>query len=310
MVMAMADRPGRGHPGHLDETGLLAVVLGQAGPADRDHARACPACRPRLAEWSAVRVAAVVAAQPARPVPATLVDEVLASARRPAPAGAARLAPAPGQRLAWTGRLLAAQVPLLRRSLLASSGLLFLLGALVVASARSGAAAGLLAAVAPAAAAVGFALLQGPEVDPAVELTAASGTSPRVVLLARLVLVLALDLALALAVTTVARLGSADVAFGALVTGWFGPLLLLSALSLALAVLTRPAIGVGVALGLWLLRLADTWHDPAFGPLPLVAGHLDGFVRVWNTSLPTIAAALALVALTLAVAPRRMRFAE
>jgi hypothetical protein len=180
----------------------------------------------------------------------------------------------------------------------------------VVASARSGAAAGLLAAVAPAAAAVGLALLHGPEVDPAVELTAASGTSPRVVLLARLVLVLALDLALALAATTVARLGSADVAFGALVTAWFGPLLLLSALSLALAVLTRPAIGLGVALALWLLRLANSWHDPTFGPLPLVTDHLDGFVQVWNTSLPTIAAALALVALTLAVAPRRMRFAE
>jgi hypothetical protein len=309
--MAMADRPDRGHPGHLDEAGLLAVVLGQAGPADRDHARACPACRARLAEWSAVRAAAVVAAQPARPLPPTLVDETLAAARRPAaPARAARPAPAPGQRLAWAGRLLAAQVPLLRRSLLAASGLMFLLGALVVASARSGAAAGLLAAVAPAAAAVGLALLHGPEVDPAVELTAASGTSPRVVLLARLVLVLALDLALALAATTVARLGSADVAFGALVTAWFGPLLLLSALSLALAVLTRPAIGLGVALALWLLRLANSWHDPTFGPLPLVTDHLDGFVQVWNTSLPTIAAALALVALTLAVAPRRMRFAE
>jgi hypothetical protein len=308
--MAMADRPGRERPGHLDEAGLLAVVLGQAGPQDRVHARACPACRPRVAEWSAVRAAAVVAAQPARPVPPTLVDEVLAAACRPAPARAARPAPAPGQRLVWAGRLLAAQVPLLRRSLLAASGLMFLLGVLVVASARSGAAAGLLAAVAPAAAAVGLALLHGPEVDPAVELTVASGTSPRVVLLARLVLVLALDLAFALAATAVARLGSADVAFGALVTGWFGPLLLLSALSLALSVLSRPAIGLGVALALWLLRLANSWHEPAFGPVPLVTDHLDGFVRVWNTSLPTIAAALALVALTLAVAPRRMRVAE
>jgi hypothetical protein len=252
----------------------------------------------------------MVATQPARPVPATLVDEVLAVSHRPAPARAARPAPAPGQRLAWAGRLLGAQVPLMRRSLLAASGLMFMLGVLVVASGRSGAAAGLLTAIAPVAAAVGLALLHGPEVDPAVELTAASGTSPRVVLVARLVLVLAVDLALALAVTAVARLGSAEVAFGALVTGWFGPLLLLSALSLALAVLTRPAIGLGVALALWLLRLANTWHDPAFGPLPLVTDHLDGFVQVWNTSLPTIAVALALVALTLAVVPRRMRFAE
>ncbi|HVQ95402.1 MAG TPA: hypothetical protein VMU51_30515 [Mycobacteriales bacterium] len=304
----MADRLDPGHPGHLDDAELVAVVLGRAGPTDRDHARACPACRDRLAEWSAVRAAAVVvAARPTRPVPATLIDEVLAAARRPPPARAPVPAVRPGPRLAWAGRLLAAQVPLLRRSLLAASGLMFLLGVLVVATGRSG--AGLLAAVVPAAAAVGLALLHGPEVDPAVELTATTGTSPRVVLLARLVLVLALDLVLALAATAVARLGSADVAFGALVTSWFGPLLLLSALSFALAVLTRPAIGMAVALGLWLLRLSALWPETEFGRLPLAIDRLDGFARVWNTSLPTIAAALALIALTLAVTPRRMRFA-
>jgi hypothetical protein len=306
----MADELPRAYRGHLDEAELLAAVLGHAGPADRDHARTCPTCRPRLAEWSAVRAAAVVAAaRPARPVPATLVDEVLAAARRPVPARAPRPALAPGSRLAWAGRLLAAQLPLLRRSLLAASGLMFLLGVLVVISGRSGTGAGLLAAVAPAAAAIGLALLHGPEVDPAVELTAVTGTSPRVVLLARLVLVLALDLALALAATAVARLGSADVAFGALVTSWFGPLLLLSALSFALAVLARPAVGMAVALVLWLLRLSEFWPDTAFGQVPLALDRLDGFARIWNTSLPTIAAALALVALTLAVAPRRMRFA-
>jgi hypothetical protein len=304
----MADRLDPGQPGHLDEAQLVAVVLGRAGPTDRDHARACPGCRDRLAEWSAVRAAAVVvAARPARPVPATLVDEVLAAARRPPPARAPGPAVRPGPRLAWAGRLLAAQVPLLRRSLLAASGLMFLLGVLVVATGRSG--AGLLAAVVPAAAAVGLALLHGPEVDPAVELTATTGTSPRVLLLARLVLVLALDLVLALAATVVARLAAADVAFGTLVTSWFGPLLLLSALSFALAVLTRPAIGMAVALGLWLLRLAAFWPEPAFGRLPLPIDRLDGFARVWNTSLPTVVAALALIALTLAVAPRRMRFA-
>jgi hypothetical protein len=301
---------------HLDEVQLLAAVLGRGGAAERDHARACPTCRPRVAEWSAARAAAVVAlARSARPVPATLVGEVLAAARRPAlvrpaPVRARPAAATPGQGLAWAGRLLAAQVPLLRRSLVAACGLMFLLGALVVAAGRSGGGAELLAAVAPAAAAVGLALLHGPEVDPAVELTAASGTSPRVVLLARLVLVLAVDLALALAATAVARLSSDDVAFGALVTGWFGPLLMLSALSLALAVLIRPAIGLGVALALWVLRLSASLDDSTFGRLPLPTDHLDGFVQVWHTSLPTIGAALALVALTLAVAPRRMRFAE
>jgi hypothetical protein len=291
-------------------------VLGRGGVAERDHARLCPTCRPRVAEWSAVRAAAVVAAaRPARPVPATLVGEVLAAARRPAavrpaPVRARSAGTAPAPRLAWAGRLLAAQVPLLRRSLVAAGGLMFLLGGLVVAAGRSGGGAGLLAAVAPAAAAVGLALLHGPEVDPATELAAASGTSPRVVLLARLVLVLAVDLALALAATAVARLGSAGVGFGALVTSWFGPLLLLSALSLALAVLTRPAIGMAAALALWLLRLSASVNDPVFGRLPLLSDHLDGFGRAWNTSLPTVGAAVALVALTLAVAPRRMRFAE
>src|SRR5262249_36830228 len=162
--------------------------------------------------------------------------------------------------------------------------------ALVVVAGGSGGGAKLLAAAAPAAAAVGLALLYGPEVDPATELTAASGTSPRVILLARLVLVLAPDLALALAATAATRPGSAGTGFGALVTSWFGPLLLLSALSLALAVLTRPAVGMSVALAVWLLRLSASLHDPTFGRLPLPADHLDRFVQAWNTSLPTVGA--------------------
>lgn len=60
-------------------------------------------------------------------------------------------------------------------------------------------------------AAVGLALVYGPEVDPGLELALATPTAPRSVLLARMTLVFAYDLGLALAANAVVLAVRGDV---------------------------------------------------------------------------------------------------
>ncbi|WP_214318231.1 hypothetical protein [Nonomuraea sediminis] len=106
---------------------------------------------------------------------------------------------------------------------------------------------------APLVAGLGVAGLYGPEQDRAFELVAATPTSPRLVLLARVTLVYGYDLAIALAVSGLLWLsGKASDGPAALIASWLGPMTLLAALSLLLAVCWNPAGAIGVTLGVWI----------------------------------------------------------
>jgi hypothetical protein len=156
-----------------------------------------------------------------------------------------------------------------------------------------------LALVAPVVAALGIAGVYGPRRDPAFEVVAATPTAPALILLARIALVFAYDLVLALAASAVLAVLGGDVGgMFALVDAWLGPMALLSALSLALAVRLGADVAAGVAVVLWSLRvLADG----------LLAGNgwaFDAVRLVWSTNAGTVLAAAALTALAVFLAGR------
>jgi hypothetical protein len=139
----------------------------------------------------------------------------------------------------------------------------------------------------------------GPEREPALEALAITATSPRLVLLARVTLVFGYDLTLALAASAVVRLLATEVGLVDLVVAWLGPMTLLLALSLVLAMWIGPNVSLGVAAALWMLRLATV------GVPELSEGWLAARMQeVWATSPGTVAVTFALVAAAVALSRR------
>jgi hypothetical protein len=132
------------------------------------------------------------------------------------------------------------------------------------------------------------------------ELALATPTSPRLVLLARVTIVFGLDVLLALAAS--ALLGATGLSpdgFEALVLRWLGPMLMVSALSLCVAVRFGPATGIGAGLGLW----------TGLAALPLsldgaAAGVIGPFL---TTDALTVGIGAALIAGLVALLPRGAR---
>src|SRR5262249_9570227 len=139
--------------------------------------------------------------------------------------------------LAHLGRVLGAQRRMLRPSVWIASA-----AGIALAVAYGGIIPGegveqdILAVALPLIAAGGMAFLYGPDNDPALELALATPTSARSVLFARFTLLFGYDTALALLGTLVLATLHGD-GFWSLASVWFGPMALLSALSLALSLI-------------------------------------------------------------------------
>jgi hypothetical protein len=288
---------------HPDDMELLALASGAGSQAGARHVETCAACQRRLREWATIRAGAG-RAFPSQPAPTHVLDAVLA---RTGPTGG----PGPSRRLAWSWQVLLAQAPIIRHGLWAASALMLVLGAVVALTAGRGPAGEVLTLVVPITAAMGIAWICGHEADPAREVTAAIPVSPLLLLLSRLVLVTAFDLCLAGGASVVAAGWTLGGGLWAVVLEWLGPMLLLTSLSLVLAVLSRPAIGVGVALALWSVRiLADSplGAGSPGSPVPLLAPGQDELIRtIWSTDAVTLAGAALLFALALSRASRRLR---
>jgi putative zinc finger protein len=279
---------------------LPEYAAGSLGPADRrrveEHVAGCADCRADLASWRVLARAAnqVDAADAAPPGPEVVRDALLRSALT-GPPPAARI----GVRFVLA--LLRAEARLVRASVLVASALVMAFGAALAAAvpSTSGGPGSVLMLVAPIVAALGIASVYGPQRDPVYELTAAAPTPPRLVLLARVVLVFAYDLVLALATSGLLMLaGSHSVGMVELVLAWLGPMALLSALSLFVAVWTGPEVAVGAALAVWALRvLADSVFAGTGGPFQLVR-------VVWSTGPVTMLVVCGLTVAAVIVAGR------
>jgi hypothetical protein len=168
----------------------------------------------------------------------------------------------------WPWLLLRAQAKVVRGEIWAASALVIALGTLttLLADGKASSVSTLpLTLVAPVVAAVGISFLCGTESDPALEIELATPTSPRLVLLARLVLVYGFDLGLGLAGSAALAALMTGILLWPLVTTWLAPMSALSALAFLLTVLSTDAtLGTLTSLGLWGLQSVLRTVDPAF----------------------------------------------
>lgn len=208
--------------------------------------------------------------------------------------------------LAFAAQLLLAQTRLIRVSVWLASALTMAFGVLVVLPLReSGLAETTLAVIAPFVAAAGIAGVCGPDRDAGFELAAATVTSPRTVLVARVTLVFAYDLVLALGASLVlVALGLDTSGLGALVGAWFGPMALLSSVCLLVAVAAGTTAALTVGLAFWVARLL----------VPVLAQHTHWLVPVadtveflWATNIASGLLAATLLAATVVVVGRAYR---
>ena len=258
----------------------------------REHLLGCPSCRAKLASWEAMRGATAALSAALPPPPEGILERVWERVGEEDVAGGGRREARARLSLAW--QLLRGQVPLVRCGIWAASAFTMALGCVVALLAAGPAHGGeVLAVFAPVVAAVGVAFLYGPENDPSLELALSTPTPPRLVLLARLVLVYGYDLALALVATAVLVLATDGVGAWALISLWIGPMLFLSALALLFSLLLGANAAVLVAMGLWATKLAvasGTGGTPAF---ERGAEFLNAFWRTEPVLLPLAAVLLA-----------------
>jgi hypothetical protein len=295
-------------PGEHVEDLLPGVVAGTLPAVERGraaaHLAACARCDAAAAEWRAIAAATTALAEAVgEPAP-----DLFARVEARLPAAPVPLDPVGRRSLGWLWQVVVGQVPLVRRGLWLAAPLVMAAGmgmALSVlwygGAGASADAALLLALCAPALAAVGVALVYGPDNDPGLELALATRTPPRLVLLARLGLVVGYDLVLALLANGLVAAVAPDLAFGGLVELWLAPMALLSAGSLLLSLLVGPSAAIAAALAVWSIQLLA--FAPGGG-----TGVMGSLVALWTRTAtgPAIwILAIALGAAALWTAPRR-----
>ncbi len=273
------------------------------------HLATCPACATQARAWH--HTATAVQDDTARVAPPA--PDLLAAIRRrltttPDPSGARHVPAYRGdigtRPLHRALGILTRQRTLIRWPVWTLAAALIAGGAILAALAPTGHAAQVLAMTVPLAAALAVAGACGTDNDPPAELAAALPTPPRVVLLARLTLVLTATVTAGLLATLALSALTPGGGAAGLVTAWFGPLVPLSATSFALSVLYRPSAGVTTALTLWLARALSTGQTAATGLSPAVLRLVD---PLWTPGPAVLTAAAALVAATLLLSPRLPR---
>ncbi|GAA3455008.1 cupin domain-containing protein [Dactylosporangium matsuzakiense] len=278
---------------------LAEYAAGAGAPDIAAHLAGCAACRADLAAWQRLRAAERLDAAP--PPGPELLAGVLRRVRA-APAAPPVLIAVPRysgpnrprRLLPVVGQLLAQQARLIRRPVWVLAGLAIAAGTVLAAAVPPGRAAGLFGLVVPPVAALIVAAGAG-DSGPADELVRATPTSPRTVLLARLTLLLGSTVGAGLLATLLLATRDQLGAPG-LLLAWFGPLVPLCALSLAVAVAWRPGAGMGLAMAIWMLKLLTR-------PGLLDARIAGAVATVWQPALPTVAAAVALAAAVVLAAP-------
>jgi hypothetical protein len=263
---------------------LVGYVTGRLAGADRQaataHLAGCPACRADLAGWQSVRGAMRVGS-PATDQPPAAASMVAAVLARSA-ADPVRHLPVPRHRFAW--QLLRAQLRLVRPVVWVMSVLATSFGVVLAGVAQRSSSTDVFGLVVPLVAAAGVAALCGPDQDPAFEIGAATATPPSAVLLARITVVFCYDLLLSLAASVVLAGTASGIGVGRLIGGWFGPMALLSAVSLLLAVRIGTSGALGTVVALWCGRAFTVTADVGWPHTVSEA--------VWSTNVLTVLGAV------------------
>lgn len=287
---------------------LPAYVNGQLD-ADRarqvrEHLVSCETCRLELAAWKSIKGAAnqVYASTP---LPAAhLMSQVWA--RIDAPEEARVVHRRSPLRRFWL--VFRAQVPLIHKSIWIASALVCLLGLVLVLVMSSHTMeqksweASLLVLFIVVAGASGCAFIYGSSIDPGFELSIATPTSVRFVMLCRMVLVLGYNCLLGVLASAVFAIVYGGSLWG-MVQLWLGPLLFLSSLCLAISLFVSSTFAVICTTVIEALQSFPTSFAARVGVhLPL----LD----LGPTSPALLIGALLLVVFAVCFLPRQPRLAS
>lgn len=216
------------------------------------HLAECPSCRRHVDGLRALQ--SVLAEHPQKavlPRVESILDR-LSQVRRPSPAKLS---------WQWVWMLVGTQTKVIRHDIWGASALVMVLGTLITLFfyGPSHASIGALPLVwaAPIVAAGGVAFLYGSSVAPSMEIELTTPVSPRLILLARLMLTFGFDLVLGLAGSIMLTLAHPGLSLWPLVVTWLAPMAFLSSLAFLLTVLTAdPNVGFLVSLGVWAVQSA------------------------------------------------------
>jgi hypothetical protein len=295
----------RGHVAHL----LPAYMNGKldsaaAGPV-RAHLLHCDACQRELSSWEAIRDVARSAVA-SNPQPSThVMSQVWAKIDGVEQKAAAHQRPF-RRSFAILWLLLRKQIPLIHKSIWIASALVCVLGCVLaflmtprtpqeVQNVEA-----LLTLFITVAAATGAAFIYGANVDPAFELTIATPTSIRLVMLFRMLLVLGYNFILAALASTIFSLAHGN-GLWSFMQLWLGPMLLLSSFSLTVSLVLGSTFAV---MGTILLEAMQTF------PSRVIEGitglRLAGF-GAWQTTPTIVLLAVLLTAFAIFYVPRQPR---
>lgn len=264
------------------------------------HLADCASCQTQLQAWAATAGAAQLALSTA-PLPAlTLLDSVWARIDTPEPVATPQRPRIPAL-VGYLWRVTRWQARLLHPAIWLVTPLAIIGATTYIALALDKSqGAHFLAFLLPFIAAMGLAFISEPKIAHDMEITLATPTSPRLVVLIRCALILGYVLVLGMGATvTLAHLSGAGV--GALAGLWLGPLAVLSSVSVLCALLIGPPVAVAMAAALWIARLARFGTDVGFSP-----SH-DAF---WQTNPVALTLAIALFTLAITVAPQRRNWRD
>lgn len=208
-------------------------------------------------------------------------------------------------RYAWN--VLWGQIRVLPRSIWASSAtVLFMILALLLLRGnmvliQDHVTRDLLAISVTAASVINMAYVYGREHDPGLEFALATPTSPRLILLCRMLLVTGYNLALAVAFSALLVLLNGGTLWS-VIQLWLGPLLLLSAASLAISMLLGSLVAIIATLAFELTQMLTVQIHEGIPHLNMALSDL------WQTQPAVLLIAALLLIFALLYTPKNMRF--
>ena len=271
-----------------------ATLLAEERRQVESHLHECDICRADLAIWQSLGTEINHISNQALP-PSELAERTLARLRQPQrKAHGPRLLPD----LQHIYALIKAQAPLVRGEIWASSAIVMAIGYLMAVIAGREV---VITALAPLIAAACIAAIYGPDNDPSIELALSTPTSPRQVLLARLVLVFGYNLILAVIASAALLPVMPGLDFSRIILSWLGPMTFLSTLALVLSQMISTSNAISIAYAAW---FAQFFASGALSAAPDMAPALrlvtENYYRFWTSpALLLIASAVLIAAVTL-----------
>jgi anti-sigma-K factor RskA len=247
------------------------------------HIQECGECQEELAFWRLVS-GEIQDQNRSLQAPAGIAQRVLSSSRESVRTSFFSSDQATNfrQRLNHAWLLLQSQTPLVRREIWPASAAVLLIGfAVTILSGQWR----FLGVVAPLVAAGAIAALYGAENDPALELSLATPTSQRQILMARVVLVFSYNLVLALIANLALIPFNTSLLPGSLILEWLGPMAFLSGAALLLSLWVGTGSAVTITYLAWLGQLVaqNILRNPGVigTPTPVLFEVLAGYLRFW-----------------------------